>query len=227
MRPSLIALAATIIAAGPAFAQPEPPTGAPPPDSALAPELPAVSEDDAGRLTSHARRLREEKGCAAAAAAFRVIAGMGEGQEVAQHELGECLMEIDGASPTETALFRQEGQLWLTRAAHAGNARAQRRLVVEMAAPASPLHDAGGALKWALVYDKNPTADLYGYKALPATLVPGLKAALTPAEITEAESFAATFAPLFLQKFEAPKRAREKGDRRPTGERPRGPGVGS
>lgn len=226
MRKTLIATLAVVLAAAPALAQTESPSGAPPiPLDGAAPE---VSENDAGRLVSHARKLRETKGCASALAAYRVIAGMGEGQEAAQHELGECLLTIDGASATESALFRQEGLFWLTRAAHAGNARAQRRLVLDMSAPANALHDPKAALQWALVYDKNPTSDLYGYKALPATLVPGLRSSLSPEAIAEAEAFAASFAPLAMQKFEGPKRARAKNDpRQPPGDRPRRPGIGA
>lgn len=231
MRPVILfAIAAAI--ATPAFAQSEglpPPPAEAPAGGPPAPEGPSVHQDDAGRLTAFARRLRSEKGCAAAAPAFRVIAAMGEGNEAAQHELGECLLEIEGASATETALFREEARFWLTRAAFAGNARAQRRLVLDMAAPANALHDPKGALQWALVYEKNPTADLYGFKELPKTLIPGLRASLTPEAIAEAEAFASRFAPLALAKFEAPKTDRAKRpegpQRPPPGARPRRPGL--
>jgi len=166
----------------------------------------APSENDAGRLNKFAREKREKYGCAAAAPAYRVIAGMGEGQEAAQHELGECLLTMIGANGVETALFRQEGEFWLTRAAYAGNARAQRKLAMEMASPASALHDKEGSLKWALVYGKNPTADLYGYGPLPPTMVRGLKSSLNEQEIADAEQFARDFAPVLLAKFEGPKR---------------------
>lgn len=166
----------------------------------------APNENDAGRLIKFARETREKDGCAAAAPAFRVIAGMGEGQESAQHELAECLLTMTGANDAETALFRQEGEFWLTRAAYAGNARAQRKLAMEMASPASALHNAEGSLKWALVYGKNPTADLYGYGPLPPTMVPGLKSALNETDIASAEQFAREFAPVPLAKFEGPKR---------------------
>jgi len=202
----------------------EPP--APPPDAdaedvleRTSPTDAAPHQDDAGRLVMFARELREKKGCAEAAPAFRVIAGMGEGQEAAQHELAECLLSLKGANEFETALFRQEGEFWLTRAAFAGNARAQRRLAMDMASPANPLHDPKGSLKWSLVYQKNPTADLYGYGPLPASLVPGLKSALNADDIAEAEAFAATFAPLIMTKFEGPKR---DGENSASGARPDG-----
>lgn len=208
---------------GTALAQDGPPPDRAPGESgAIAPD-----ENDAGRLIAFARQKRDDKGCAEAAPAFRVIAGMGEGQEAAQHELGECLLEMTGANDTETALFRQEGEFWLTRAAYAGNARAQRKLAMEMASPASALHDPRGALQWALVYAKNPTAGLYGYGPLPATLAPGLKSALDAAAIADAEKFAREFTPLALAKFEGPKRGdrndARKHDRHapPPGERQR------
>jgi len=228
MQKTLVATLAFFLAAAPALAQPELPPGAPPLLEGTAPlDAPEVSEDDSGRLTSYARNLRETKGCASALATYRVVAGMGEGNEAVQHELGECLLTISGANAAETALFRQEGRFWLTRAAFAGNARAQRRLVLDMSAPANALHDPKAALQWALVYEKNPTSDLYGYKALPQTLIPGLKATLSADAIAEAETFAATFVPLTMQKFEGPKRAKSKGDpgRPPTGARPRRPGI--
>jgi hypothetical protein len=216
---SLRNLSVAALAAGLCFSlayAAEPP--APPPDAdaeealdGAPPANAAPHQDDAGRLVMFARELREKKGCAEASPAFRVIAGMGEGQEAAQHELAECLLSLKGANEFETALFRQEGEFWLTRAAFAGNARAQRRLAMDMASPTSPLHDPKGSLKWSLVYQKNPTADLYGYGPLPASLVPGLKSALSAGDIAEAEAFVATFAPLAMAKFEGPKRDGKKG----------------
>lgn len=207
-------------------------------DGVIAPEAPpenaAPSESDAGGLIAFARETRKEKGCAAAAPSYRVLAGMGEGQEAAQHELGECLLTMTGANDVETDLFRQEGAFWLTRAAYAGNARAQRKLAMETASPASALHDPKSSLKWSLVYGKNPDADLYGYGPLPGTLVPGLKSSLTQDEIAEAEAFAKNFTPITLPKFEGPKREEAKkrkgstGAFEPAGRRPPGgrrPGV--
>jgi hypothetical protein len=183
----------------------------------------APREEDAGRLAMFARELRDKEGCAKAAPAFRVVAGMGEGQEAAQHELGECLLEIKGANDVETALFRQEGEFWLTRAAFAGYARAQRSLAMDMASPANPLHNPKGSLMWSLIYSKNPTSDLYGYAKLPATLVPGLQASLTETDLKEAEDFAKSFTPITLTKFEGPKRDDKK---RTDGKREFGPPQG-
>lgn len=208
---SLIAALAALTL-GVAHAEDEPITLKPPvePPAADADDAATLNERAAGRLIAVARKTREEKGCAAAAPTYRVVAGMGEGQEAAQHELGECLLSMTGGSDIETALFREEGVFWLKRAAFAGNARAQRKLAIDMAAPASPLHDAKAALQWALVYSKNPTSALYGFGPLPATMAPGLKSSLSPEDAAAAEKFAAEFKPVTLAKFEAPRPAKKK-----------------
>lgn len=188
----------------------------PPPDAGLS----------AARLLSVARETREQQSCAAAAPTYRVVAAMGEGQEAAQHELGECLLLMNGANATETALFRQEALLWLKRAAFAGNARAQRALAVHYGARSNPEGSPAEALKWSLVYNRNSDADLYGYKALPETFVPGLKQDVSPETLAAAESFAASFTPLKLAKFAPPPRSKkdQAQDGPPSGEAPPGRG---
>ena len=172
------------------------------------------------RVLAEARRLLKAKGCPGAAPAYRVAAATGAGMEAAQHELGDCLMEMEGASDIETALFRQEGAFWLVRAAHAGNARAQRRLAMLHASPVGGAHDPAAALRWALVYEKNPRADLYGFGPLPPTMVEGLKRDLPPADAAAAEAFAAGFTALPLAAYAPPtreeveKRARQRGGQR-------------
>lgn len=187
-------------------------------------QLRAAGVEQTGLLLSHARETRDKRGCAAAAPGLRVVAAMGEGQEPAQHELGECLIAMTGANATETALFREEGLFWLTRAAYAGNARAQRALAVQYGAATASEETRAQALKWALVYGRNAEADLYGFKALPATFAPGLKQNLPADKIAEAEAFAASFAPIALAAYTPPAEARMGGPR--MGQRGMGPGGG-
>ncbi|MBI1391268.1 MAG: hypothetical protein GC152_00875 [Alphaproteobacteria bacterium] len=190
-----------------------------------------------GRVLGEARAALRTKGCEAAAPAYRVAAGMGEGFEAAQHELGDCLLTITGRNETETALFRQEGMFWLNRAAFAGNARAQRRLAILHASPIGGAHDQELALSWSLVYGKNPEADLYGQGPLPSTMVEGLMNDLPDAAVVNAKEFAASFEPLVLQSYEPSERSgKDRGsfeDRREEFERRRrqggrrGPGIDS
>jgi TPR repeat protein len=174
------------------------------------PSPPAIDAAAPASLLAHARATREKEGCAGAAPAYRVVAGMGAGFEAAQHELGACLLAMPGANPTEEALLKQEGRFWLSRAAYAGNARAQRALALDAAAPNSGAHDPESALRFALLYEKNPESALYGEGALPPTLVSGLKASLDPAAVAEAEAFAEGFTPIAMAKFEPPKRERKQ-----------------
>ncbi|GAB4527515.1 MAG: hypothetical protein Kow00133_16440 [Amphiplicatus sp.] len=154
------------------------------------------SDLEAGRILSHARAARAKDGCAEAAPAYRVVAAMGEGFEIAQSELGECLLAMTGATPAETALFRDEAVFWLTRAAYAGEARAQRRLALHSGAPDAPPADKAEALRWALVYERNAQAALYGLDPLPPDYVQSLRAALPAATAEAAERFAAEFSPI-------------------------------
>lgn len=178
---------------------------------------PAADAASPGRLLAVARAQRDEKGCTAALPAFRVVAAMGEGQEAAQHELAACLLQSPGANAADEALLRQEGRFWMLRAASAGNARAQRALAMDHAAPTSPDHDPKAALQWALIYERNPQASLYGEDRLPPTLVGGLKESLSAADAEDAERAAAAFTPFVMAKFQPPPRPRLKRGDRPEG----------
>jgi len=159
-----------------------------------------------GRILADARERLKKNGCAAAAPAYRVAAALGKGMETAQHELGDCLLDMAKASDAadvDRELLREEGLLWLARAAHAGNARAQRSLVMLFASPVAGAHDPAAALRWALTYEKNPEADLYG-GPLPSTLVDGLRSDIPLEDVAAAEAFAAAFQPRHLPAYTAP-----------------------
>ncbi len=175
----------------------------------------------AERVLRQARALLEERGCAAAAPALRVAAAWGEGYEAAQQELGECLLTLsttsEDASPLEASLMREEGVFALRRAAYAGNARAQRRLAILYATPTEPEANPHEALKWALVYEENPEASLYGFGPFPPTMVDGLKRDVGPAQTEAAEAFAAGFTETPLSQYEPPKPKKKKRRRIRTG----------
>jgi hypothetical protein len=197
----LLVLAASAAVAAPAYARKE-----------AEPSVRIPTEDEAGRILNYARQLKNEKGCAEAAPQYRVAAAMGEGFEVAQRELGGCLLEMTGATPDETTLFRKEGAFWLERAAFAGNAAAQKALATELAKSAP---NSAEALKWALAFEKSGEAKLYGYAPLAPAFTEGLKAALTPAQIAAAESFAANFSVVRMAPYSAAPRKRSSKDHPP------------
>lgn len=191
--------------------------GGPPPGGAVGFERQGQNDDGApslipsgAQLLAEARRVKDRDGCAAAAPTYRVVAAMGAGQEAAQDELGECLLAEETTNATEKTLYKQEALFWLTRAAYAGNARAQRALAVYYAPEVLGAAANAEALKWALVYQKNSDAALYGYHDLPTTLASGLKATLGPKASADAEAFAAHFTPTTLPAFTPPKLKRGK-----------------
>ncbi len=185
---------------------------------------PGAGIDQAERLLATGRQIRAEKGCAAAAPTYRVIASFGEGYEVAQYELGACLLEIEGESARETALFREEGLFWLRRAAYADNARAQWRLANTLSgAPAAVSHgpapEPGKALGWALVYKENAAHELYGLAPVNPNVLAHLHASLPDDAIARAEAFAAKFKPISMAVFSPPPRENaNSGPRRTQGD---------
>jgi TPR repeat protein len=197
-----LVLAAAGIAVSPAFAKKK--------EEEQAIRIP--TEEEAGRILTVARQIKNDKGCADAAPHYRVAAAMGEGFEVAQRELGGCLLEMTGSTDAETALFRKEGMFWLERAAYAGNAAAQKALATELAK--SPAASAD-AFKWALAFEKSGEAKLYGYAPLAPQFTEGLRAALTPQQIADAESFAANFSVVRMAPYAAPPRERSQKDKPP------------
>lgn len=184
------------------------------------------SAEQAQRLLSMARGLRETKGCAEAAPVYRVLAGFGEGLEPAQFELADCLFAMDGADPRETALFREEAVFWLRRAAYAGDGRAQRKLAEYYSAANTDHADAQKALGWALVFDDNGEDELYGLAPFPKTFEPGLRAALSAAAAAQAEAFAKNFSIIRMAIYAPPMRASRQGARRVEFRGPPGGGQG-
>lgn len=180
-------------------------------------------------LLSRARELQAEQGCAKAVPTYRVAASFGEGYEPAQYELGACLLEIDGVRDNETALFREEGLLWIKRAAWAGNARAQHRLAHLLSgAGYDPAGDIAvntqQAMGWALVYNQNPTRELYALRDVAAPVMAHLQASLSEEERAAAAAFAAEFDEIKLASFTPPAQSRGATNARrrssPEGRRP-------
>jgi TPR repeat protein len=184
-------------------------------EEAAPPRVPTQAE--ATMLMAYARELRETQGCAKAIPSYRVVAAMGEGLEAAQHELGECLLMAPSTSEVEAKLLREEALFWLKRAAFAGNARAQRSLSFFYGAGNSAQPSNEEALKWALLYQANGESEVYGFKELPPTYVPGLKQALSAEEIAAAEAFAGAFKPIHLPPYKAPPRPKGKKGEPPPG----------
>lgn len=169
------------------------------------------SVDQPQLLLAHARDVQAKKGCRAAIPAYRVIASFGEGYDIAQYELGACLLSAEGESEVEAALFVKEASFWLTRAAWAGNARAQLKLATALSgAPTAgdeTLNAApADAMKWALVYEQNSARELYNMKSVSPPVMDHIGASLDSETMAAAQAFAKNFTPITMAAFTAPRR---------------------
>ena len=165
----------------------------------------SASVNQPERLLSHARDEQAKKGCAPAVPAYRVAASFGDGYEVAQYELGACLLEVEATSDVEASLLAQEAQFWLNRAAWAGNARAQNKLATILS---GANHTSAGltpapaeAIKWALVYEQNSARKLYNMKPVSMPVMEHLRATLDQSAFDDAQNFATTFRPISMPGF--------------------------
>lgn len=176
----------------------------------------AVGVNQPSLLLAKARDLQAREGCAKAAPVYRIVSSHGGGHDVAQYELGACLLQMEGESDAETGLFRQEALFWLSRAAWAGNARAQGKLA-ETLSGAAPYKasfvtpDPVEAMKWAIVYDKNGTRETYGLRALPPLVRDHLSSVLPPEGLSAAQGEAASFRRISMSEFTPIVRSGEEG----------------
>ena len=170
---------------------------------------PAPGLQQPGKLLAHARDTQAKKGCTAALPAYRIISSFGDGYEIAQYELGACLLESAGESDAETTLLREEAALWLRRAAWAGNARAQLSLAKLLSgAPGTSLGVAPApeeALGWSAIYNENAQRDLYDLPAVPDAVTAHIETALDMAARDRAHAFAASFTPVKMAAYTPPR----------------------
>ncbi len=157
-------------------------------------------------LLAQARDMNAREGCARAAPVYRIVSSHGEGHEVAQYELGACLLEMTGASDAETTLFRQEALFWLERAAWAGNPRAQGKLAELLSgAPAYGATfvpaDAQEAMMWSIVYAANGVRDVYGLRDLPPLVRDHLSASISPQALAAAQREANAYVKISMSEF--------------------------
>ncbi|WDI32609.1 hypothetical protein PUV54_05295 [Hyphococcus flavus] len=188
-------------------------------------QRPSASIQQPSSLLAKARTVQGRQGCAKAAPTYRIVASYGEGYEIAQYELGACLMEMEGAGAQETVLFREEGLFWLKRAAWAGDPRAQLKLTqVLSGVPAYAVShvavDPLSAMTWAEIYDANGVRETYGLQPVGPVVLEKLHAALDQNELQRARKEAAGFTKISLDEFVPPvgDRAGQGGQRPQSGQ---------
>ena len=176
---------------------------------------PAPGLQQPGKLLSLARDTQAKKGCTKAIPAYRVISSFGDGYDVAQYELGACLLEATSANPAEVELFQDEAVFWLRRAAFAGNARAQLKLAQVLSGTGGLTHSAQTnpeeAMGWSIVYSENAKRNLYDLPDVPESVVNHLNVTLDSTATARAVAFADDFQTITMASFTPPKPTERSG----------------
>jgi hypothetical protein len=153
-------------------------------------EVPRPFSFDAG---SKAEDLRLKGKCDQALPLLRGIVDNGGSSEIAQFNLGLCLLDLAATDKPHADAMKKEGTEWIVGAANMGLARAQSRAVTLLldANPSDPVE----AQKWALIYKANPTRYTFGLPELSDDTIKRLDAALTGPQRADARKRANAWAP--------------------------------
>ena len=153
---SLAACAIVAVLAMPAAAQERPPAIGDidtPDGSDLKPKKVKLAPDPIGA----AEDLRLSGRCDIAVPALRPRAERGAGNEIAQFNLGMCLLDLAAKEhdAKQAGDMRQEGARWIVQAADGGLGKAQAQAVVLYLDGTGVAVDPAEADKWALLYHDN------------------------------------------------------------------------
>lgn len=142
-----------------------------------------------------AEDLRLHGKCDKAVPILRRLANEGEGYEIAQFDLGLCLIDLAKIDPSRSAMLDQEGATWILRAAKTGFGKAEAEAALLYLDGIGVPADAVEAEKWALIYHDNPMRLALGLPDLAPDASSRLDAALTDAKREEAQKRADAWSP--------------------------------
>jgi hypothetical protein len=133
-------------------------------------------------------QLRLNGQCDKAVPILRAYATQGAGNEIAQFNLGMCLLDLAAAQhDAAQAAGRKEGADWIVQSANAGFAKAQARAVMLYLDGAGVAADPVEAAKWSILYHRNSTRIAIGLRDIAPQVSDRLDAALTDATRTQAQ----------------------------------------
>lgn len=147
---------------------------------------------DAG---SRAEDLRLKGKCDQALPLLRGIIDNGGASEIAQFNLGLCLLDLAAVDTAHAADMKKEAVQWIVSASDAGLARAQAKAVTLLLDGTGGTSDLVEAQKWAILYRGNPTRYSFGLPDLPDDVTARLDKALTGPQRTEARKRANAWMP--------------------------------
>ena len=155
---------------------------------------PSPISRDAGAI---AEGLRVEGKCDKAVPMLRPMAERGAGHEIAQFNLGLCLLDLAKADhdAKHAGDLRAEAADWVLRAANGGFAKAQAMAVLLYLDGNGVAADPAEAEKWAILYHRNGMRLGIGLPDTPADVRKRLDATVSDAQETEAKKRARDWTP--------------------------------
>lgn len=137
-----------------------------------------------------AEELRLGGKCDVAVPALRPFADHGAGNEIAQFNLGMCLIDLAAKEhdAKQAGGMRQEGAQWIVQAANGGFGKAQAQAVVLYLDGTGVVIDPAEADKWALLYHDNGMRISIGMPDIRPALKSRLDDALTDAMRAQART---------------------------------------
>lgn len=163
--------------------------------------MPDVDTPDGSDLKPHtvklprdpvgaAEELRLSGRCNIAVPALRTFAEHGVGNEIAQFNLGMCLIDLAAKEhdAKQAGDMRQEGGQWIVQAANGGFGKAQAQCVVLYLDGTGVAADPAEADKWALLYHNNGMRISIGMPDIGPAVKSRLDAALTDAMRAQART---------------------------------------
>jgi hypothetical protein len=163
------------------------------PGGELPPVRTALPPDPEGK----AEDLRLAGKCQEAIPILRQLAARGDGYELAQYNLGLCLLDAGKAEPDaqRAASLKQEGAASILKAANHNLPKAQASLAEMYLGGDGVVRDPIEAGKWALIYHANGTRFALGLPNISADLQARLDAVLTDATWAQARARADAWNP--------------------------------
>lgn len=142
--------------------------------NAMLERIPTV--DISSRQFSRAIDLKADGKCHEAAPLFYRMAIRGEGFELAQYHLADCLLRDAPQSAVNSAYL--DALLWMRRAAEAGSPEAQAALAGLYAQGPSGIRNREEAAMWYALYDANPARKRPGFVPIPRERADEIEAAI-------------------------------------------------
>ena len=153
-------------------------------------QLPPERRDAPTNTEGHAEDLRLAGRCDKAVPIFRNLIDSPQGFPITKYNLGLCLLDLAAAdsNAVQAAQLRQEGAMWIVRAANGGFNRAQAKAVTLYLDGVGMKPDPVEAEKWALIYHRNGTRFALGLPDIDSEIRDRLDAMLSDAQYAQAEA---------------------------------------